>query len=257
MKSLLPRSFFVHHQSGFTLLEVLIAIMITALIGIGANEVLSQAIDTSERTQEKLETLGALQKAVLVLTRDFRQVAARSVRDEFGDQQPAVSSRNEEYKLMFTRTGWRNPLGKMRSDMQRVAYQLEDGLLKRYYWKALDLAQDSKPVERELLRDVEELNFRFMNGSGGWVDEWPPEADASDASSSGQDDMQIYNRLPRAIAVRIKHKEFGEITKTYDLGAYLPNTTMPNANNNGNNNGNNVNNETDQNGSNNQEQIVE
>lgn len=222
------RKQFVRKQSGFTLIEVLIAIMITALIGIGANEVLGQAIDISERTQEKLESMGSLQKAVLVMTRDFRQITARSVRDEFGDNQPAVSTRNDEYKLVFTRTGWRNPLGDMRSNLQRVAYQLDDGVLKRYHWQALDQAQDSKPIERELLRDVEEFNFRFMNDSGGWVDEWPPEADASGTTSSGQDDMQVYNRLPKAIAIRMNLKEFGEITKTYDLGAYLPNTTMPN-----------------------------
>lgn len=248
----------IFKQCGFTLLEVLIAIMITALIGIGANEVLSQAIETSERTQQKLDALGALQKAVLVMTRDFRQVTYRSVRDEFGDQQPAVSTRNDEYKLIFTRTGWRNPLGDMRSNQQRVAYQLEDGVLKRMHWQTLDLAQDSKPFERELLRDIEELQFRFMNDSGGWVDEWPPD-DTPGTGTAVQDPMFMYNRLPKAIAIRMNLKEFGEITKTYDLGAYLPNTAMPNANNNGNNNGNNTNDDTNQDGiiDKNPEQVVE
>ena len=53
MKVRFVRKQFARKQSGFTLIEVLIAIMITALIGIGANEVLGQAIDINERTQEK------------------------------------------------------------------------------------------------------------------------------------------------------------------------------------------------------------
>lgn len=213
-------------QSGFTLIEVLIAIMITALIGIGANEVLGQAIDISQRTQEKLESMGDLQKAVLIMTRDFRQVAARSIRDEFGDQQPAVSTHNEEYKIAFTRGGWRNPLGDVRSEFQRVAYSVEEGVLKRHHWFPLDQAQDSTPVERDLLNDVEEFQIRFLDDKDAWVDEWPP-ASSSGGGTGGSAMMAMYNTLPKAVQIRFTLKEFGQITKLYDLGAYMPGTALP------------------------------
>jgi general secretion pathway protein J len=206
-------------ESGFTLLEVLIAIVITAMIGIGANEILGQAIDISQKTRTRLESLSQLQKAMLILSRDFRQTVPRSIRDEYGDFQPAFSTRNTDHRVELTRAGWRNPLGDLRSDLQRVAYTLEDGQLKRLHWNTLDRTHDNAPIERILLRDVDELQFRFLNDSNGWLDEWP--SDQAGNGPAGSDPMAQYNRLPKAVEFRFRHREFGELRRVFDLVSWL------------------------------------
>ena len=110
-------------HSGFTLLEVLLAIGITAMIGLGSWQILNSAIRASEATQERLAELNNLQKTMLILSRDLQQVLPRSIRDEYGDYQPAVTTKNEFYLLEFSRNGWRNPMDDQRSNIQRVAYE--------------------------------------------------------------------------------------------------------------------------------------
>ncbi len=206
------------HSKGFTLLEVLIAIVITSLIGLGSWQLLNSAIRTNELTQAHLEQFGELQRAMLFIKRDLQQLAARSIRDEYGDYQPALTSRNQFYFLEFTRAGWRNPLQDQRSDLQRVAYELNDQNLVRNYWLVLDRAQDSQPLSRTLLEGVESLSVRFMNQSGGWSSEWPP-----DREETNDDALWKYNDIARAIELKLIHKKFGEITTLVDLTTYMPN----------------------------------
>lgn len=207
-------------QCGFTLLEVLIAITITALIGIGSSQLLSSAINTNDQTQARLKELQELQKTVLLMSRDFQQLVPRSVRDEYGDFQSAVRSSNESYKIEFSRTGWRNPLADPRSDIQRVAYELREGELIRHYWQVLDRSQDSISIEWALLGDVEELSFKYMGDNGEWKDSWPPES-AEDDNNEIVDPMRKYNQIPSGLSFRLVHPKFGEITRIFDLPKYL------------------------------------
>jgi general secretion pathway protein J len=210
-----------HHfrQSGFTLLEVLIAITITALIGLGAWQLLNSAIRTYEISQASLQSLSQVQRAQLHLERDFRQVLPRAIRDEFGDYQPALSSRDNFFTVELTRQGWRNPLQEPRSELQRVAYELLDGVLYRRYWQVLDRAQDSEPRSQRLLSDVTEFSVAFLNDSNAWVDEWPPDTD----EDQSDDRLLKYAQLPRAVRVSMTHPKYGEIPRIFELPQYQEN----------------------------------
>ncbi len=213
-----PRS----HQLGFTLLEVLLAIMITALIGLGSWQLLNSAIRTDELTNARQQKLAALQRTMLILERDFQQTIARSIRDGYGDPRPAIMTRDEFYEIEFSRLGWRNPLGDKRSNIQRVAYELDQNELIRHYWNVLDRAQDSESVHRTLLKDVEKFSLRFMNNSGGWSDEWPPEGDEAKV-----DPLEKYNQLPKAIELLVTTAAFGEIRRLFELPQYMPQAAFP------------------------------
>ena len=216
------------HASGFTLLEVLIAISVTALIGLGAWQLLNSAIRTYELGQENLQSLSLLQRAQLSIERDFAQVVPRAIRDEFGDYQPAIMNGEDFYAVEFTRAGWRNPLQQKRSELQRVAYELNDGQLLRHHWKVLDRAQDSQPVTRRLLEDVERFEIAYLNDSDAWLDEWPPIANsgANENGSESQDKMRRYAQLPKAVRVELEHPRYGLITRYFDQSSYLDNTLM-------------------------------
>lgn len=218
-------------HKGFTLLEVLLAIGITAMIGLGSWQILNSAIRASESTQTRLAELNALQKTMLIISRDLRQVVSRSIRDGFGDYQPALTTKSEFYALEFSRTGWRNPMDDVRSNIQRVAYELNENKLTRHYWDVLDRSQDSSPISRELLTEVNSISFRFMNKKGGWVDEWP--ASVSNASSNNTagaaatDPRASDNELPKAVEISLDLQRFGKVKRLYDLPVYLENIAVP------------------------------
>lgn len=219
---------FPNPYAGFTLIEVLIAIVITALIGLGSWQVLNSAIRINERTTERIEELTQLQRFMLFLSRDMQQITHRSIRNEFGDSEAALTTENDFYQLLLTKVGWRNPLADQRSDLQRVAYELDqENVIYRHYWQVLDRAQDSEPRGQKLLSGVEELNFSFLNSEGGWVTQWPPETQSDTSNEEGKDPYEAFSILPKAIRVTLKHEKFGEIVRLFDLVSYQRHQDLP------------------------------
>ena len=219
-------------NKGFTLLEVLLAIGITAMIGLGSWQILNSAIGASDSTQTRLAELHALQKTMLIISRDLRQVVTRSIRDGYGDYQPALTTKNEFYALEFSRTGWRNPMDDVRSNIQRVAYELNDKKLIRHYWNVLDRSQDSDPISKELLSEVNEISIRFVDKKGAWVDQWPASGNASSSGNNSTgtatpDPRANDNELPKALEISFDLQRFGKVKRLYDLPVYLENLAVP------------------------------
>ena len=75
---------------GFTLLEVLIAIAIFALLGLGSYRMLHSVLNTDEATRRHELQLREVVRAFAVLEQDLAQVGARPVRDGYADLRPAL-----------------------------------------------------------------------------------------------------------------------------------------------------------------------
>lgn len=186
--------------AGFTLLELLLAIAIFALISAMAYGGLRAVLDAAEVTERQSRRLGELQRAFLRLETDLEQVVPRGIRDAYGDRQPAL--RYEEGLsglLEFTRGGRPNPAGFARSALERVAYRVKDKALYRYSWPTLDRGDERPPLELELVSGVETLQVRFLQATGEWVDRWP------------QGEKDDPSQLPRAVRVTLQIEGFGEI----------------------------------------------
>ena len=151
---------------GFTLLELLVSMSIFATLGLGAYQMLQTVADSHERVRSSADAFIGLNLAYSIIQRDFNQFAPRSVRDEYGEVLPTIDFENEDYIIEFTRRGWRNPAGRQRSRLQRVAYSLnfEEETLTRHFWEVLDRAEDSEPVSQLLLEGV--TDFRVTGFSG-------------------------------------------------------------------------------------------
>ena len=173
-------------QSGFTLLELLVAMGIFALMASMAYGGLNVIMKEREATDQQAARLAHLQTSFFWLGRDLELAINRPIRDEYGDRQMALSSADiGVYRLELTRAGWRNPAGRTRSHLQRVAYSVRDNQLIRFYWNVLDRAQDSKPLETVLLDGVIRMDLRFLAGLGAthnpgqsqgspeWTENWP------------------------------------------------------------------------------------
>lgn len=168
---------------GFTLVEVLIAVGIFALIGIVSAALLSRTLEARAEAAARADRLQAVQRGLQRLERDLLQYAARGVRDEFGDAQPPLVL-DLTGALELTVQGWRNPLELPRSELQRVRWRLtEEGGLERAFWAVLDRAQDSEARTQAVLSDVRAFDVEVLDGDGGTWREWPQGDEAPDAPS--------------------------------------------------------------------------
>jgi len=192
---------------GFTLLELLVALSIFGLLATMSYGGLQAVMTQQSQTEVAADRLGELQKLYLIMQRDIEQVVLRPIRDEYGDQQPPFVGGET---LQLTRAGWRNPTGRQRSTLQRVAYAYEDGRLVRYTWSVLDRAQDSEPLIQSLTEAVESLQIRYLGTDNEWKEQWPDTETVSNPAIAA-------SSLPRIVEVTIEHKNYGTIVWLFQL----------------------------------------
>ncbi|HEX4870118.1 MAG TPA: type II secretion system minor pseudopilin GspJ [Moraxellaceae bacterium] len=196
-------------QRGFTLLELLVAIAILALVAVGSYELLFSTIATRDQAQARERDLRALQRAQMLLQRDLLQTVQRPVRDEFGDLQAGFVVPREN-SMEFTRAGWRNPLQEPRSELVRVRWQVLDGKLVREHWPVLDRARTTAPVQTVMLDKVSDFRLQ-VRGNGTWGPTWPPLGQAQGQSAPRR------QPLPEAVEVTFTLAPWGEIRRVFIL----------------------------------------
>lgn len=201
--------------AGFTLLELLIAIALFALLGLATYRMLEAVLRSDEVVRAQEDQLRQLGRAVWRLEQDLIQVVPRPVRDGYGDEQNALvgqlSSLEGGAALELTRSGWRNPTGMLRSNLQRVRWRLNGESLERLYWLVLDRDLDSEPRVQRVLDDVTALRLRYLDAENSWHEEWPP----FDFGRGNPEEQA--RRLPVAVEVSFDHLRYGTITRLLRL----------------------------------------
>lgn len=193
---------------GFTLLELLVALSIFAVLALLAYGGLTGMLNARAQSDEHAEALRRLQLAYRTLGRDLEQWVPRRVRDEYGQDQPALTAGMDiGAALELTRGGWRNPAEQPRSTLQRVAYSLQDDALVRSTWLNLDRPADAQPVERDLLEGVKEIQLRLLDASGVWQERWPP----SGQLVPPQAEAALPAPVPRALEMVLTTERWGEL----------------------------------------------
>ena len=97
----------------------------------------------------------------------------------------------------MTRGGWRNPLQRSRSELQRIGYRIQDEKLVRAYWPVLDRRGDEEPISQTLLEGVEDLEFFAIDQNGQEHKFWPPR------SAQGAGQLQIAGLVLRVSMVPV------------------------------------------------------
>jgi general secretion pathway protein J len=197
-------------RRGFTLIEVMVAMAVFAILAAFAYGTLSQTLLSAEILSDRMDRLQALQRTMRVLADDLQQLAPRPVRDELGDNfRPALDTNFQTgFALELTKGGWSNPVVLPRSTLQRVGYRMEDDELVRYHWYSLDRTLSNEPVGVALLDGVEGIEFRFLAGIDNYSEQWPP---------LNQPDGLGVRQRPRAVEVTLRLTDEGEIVRLIEV----------------------------------------
>jgi len=201
----------LRHHGGFTLLELLVAMAIFALLSVMAYAGLSTVLNANQILETNMQRLSEVQRSVTLLSRDIRQTINRAIRDTYGDtRQPLIGATAFDSlgtpAIELTRTGYANPLGTKRSYLQRVAYRVEEETLYRDSWRVLDQAQDSEADALAICYEVKSLTLRYLDQENSWHEQWPP----SDPEFQGA-------ALPKAVEVSLELTDWGKVVRLLPL----------------------------------------
>ena len=196
--------------SGFTLIELLVSITIFAILSAFSYAILNQSIISSFILDEKNERLQNIQRSIKLIEQDFIQIAPRPIRSELGQgyNGAITTSPTSGFALELTRSGWGNPLGLSRSNLHRVAYQMENDKLIRIHWNVLDRTLSNQFQKDILIDEIESILFTFLNENGEWIQQWPPLSD---------DKFLSITKRPLGIAVVINFMQEGEIRRIFEV----------------------------------------
>jgi general secretion pathway protein J len=168
---------------GFTLIEVLIALLLFALLAGFGYRGLGVVLDAGEQLAGETRKWRDLALAFEHLRQSLSQAVDRPIRDRDDSSAPAfvgaATTRNSnEPMLAFTRMGYAGHAGAA-ADQQRVGYRLREDRLEQLGWPVLDQAPLTEPQAIELLPGVQDLSFSYLH-EGRWFSSWPiPTNDAA------------------------------------------------------------------------------
>lgn len=219
--------------AGFTLLELLVAVAVFAVIGAMAYGGLNTVMNQQQRTNEHSQRLADLQLAYRIVQRDIEQLVERPVRNEYGDTVAALVGGGGYEGVEFSRAGYPNPARFLRSEIQRVAYATDEEQLLRRTWRVLDRAQDTVPDDEVLIEAVSGFDMRFLDEGDEWQQNWPPSTTTGTVAAA----------LPKAVEVRVELVDLGvlrwlfRVAENYLAPTAVPGTGSGGGNGNGSGNG--------------------
>lgn len=173
-------------QAGFTLLEMMVALAIFAVIGLGGYQLLQGMLRNGEQVHEHGARLSDVERLFALLTRDLSQAAIPTHPALLtAGEAPFIASNGGAERLRLTRRNWLNPLQEPRSSLQRVAWRISAGTLSR-----VNLSSGETSVT---FTGIQSLQLRFWSG-GAWHADW-----------------RASHSLPQAVEVILTVLPWGEI----------------------------------------------
>lgn len=147
----------IKQQKGFTLIELVVAVAIFAVVSTITIAALMKFLDIRERITEQQEQLSQLQKTFLFLANDVRFAVNRKSKDSYGD--PAKLSLlidNQGAIAEFSTAYPELSIGGL-SVPRKVVWELDDETLIRKQYPTMDPDSDTQFIKQKLLDGVESV----------------------------------------------------------------------------------------------------
>lgn len=171
-------------QSGFTLVEMLVALSLFAAIAAMGVGLLRSSIDTQDAVQDRLKAMGGVNRLRALMANDLAQALPRPTRGPAGESVPAFVGSSTGFA--FVHGGAGTVPGGPRPAVERVIYALHGDEWRRAAQPMLD---GSAPGEGDrLVGAVAAVAVRYRGADGAWSENW--------SSDPG-------DRLPRAVEMRL------------------------------------------------------
>ena len=150
------------HYYGYTLIEVLVALMVFSILTATTSYTLYNTFHTKKLVSLQSDQLNELQLAILILQRDLKQIIERSsYGNDMAFYPPFIG--NSDY-IEFTRDGVMNPDRHPNSNLRRIAYLCKNKQLIRQQWQRVDTPNRNKDYsKRILLKNLDHCSFAFLS----------------------------------------------------------------------------------------------
>ncbi|HEV8502309.1 MAG TPA: type II secretion system minor pseudopilin GspJ [Casimicrobiaceae bacterium] len=161
-------------RRGFTLVEVLIALAILAVIGVLAYRAMAALADGEARLAVETSRWTTLDAVFVRLESDLRAAVPRAVRHGTAREPAFVADVDGAGNALFTLTRAGSEFDDEPGRAgQRVSYAARDGTLTIAYWPALDNVAGATPTTYPLLGDVAQFHVGYETSDGRFIAQWP------------------------------------------------------------------------------------
>ena len=178
---------------GFTLVELMVAIAIFAVLSALGWKVFDYIVKTKDQNVIHEQRLGQLQQTYQQILRDTVQTVPLTANIN-GDIQPALVLQNGRFN--FSKTGVTDPLEEGISPDERIEYQYRADEQKLYRLKYRNLNQtgQDQPESSVLLSEVEQFQIVVLNPNE--LTQWPD-------TSADLNQLEHKQRLPKGIKINL------------------------------------------------------
>lgn len=182
-------------QRGFTLLEILIALALTAGLSLMCWQVLHGVLLNSAAIKQQSTRFTQLQFAVTLLERDFSQALLPSIAaSRQGESKAPRQALLAQAQVRLLRHNWLNPGALLpRTELEEVAYRLNQGRLERISFRYPQPREDIAPAVSTLLTDVEAFHIVYYR-DGKAAERW-----------------NMLNTLPDSVKITLRITGIGDI----------------------------------------------
>jgi general secretion pathway protein J len=163
-------------RRGFTLVELLVALAIFAILSAFAYRSLATLLDSRAALEQESRKWRDVALFVARIERDVRSILNRRATGPSGTPQAPISSLldlggSTAAGIALTRSGSMLQANALAAP-QRVAYRLVATRIERLSWGGVDIAPRAEATATPVLEGVRTLTFRYLDARGEWRRDW-------------------------------------------------------------------------------------
>ena len=197
-------------RNGFTLLEILIALLIFVILSIVTTTTLYMVFSSRDKVNIQADRLKQLQMALSIIERDIEQFDNRQVHVNQWQFKPSLLGKVDY--LEFTRGGIFTPLvDNPHSSLQRIALLYKNHQLIRRTWPRLDTPNNKNYSDRVLLDNIKSFQFGYLDKHLSVLSE------INNATLNVTQQQQKSVALPKAIQINLSFKTWGKMSLLFIL----------------------------------------
>lgn len=164
----------VKRQLAFTLVEVLVALLVAAIVSVMSFRGIDALIMAETRLEEHSTQWVAVHRFFNTLETDLRLALPRPGRDAGGTSQPAMVGLAAPGVPFGAQLALMQSSASANPPIRRIAYRFSEGRIELLRWTSADLSPYGEPHVLLVLEGVRHFSIRYQGIDTVWRDVWQP-----------------------------------------------------------------------------------